>query len=845
MSSNRNDRSTLGYLGADFQLKLVKCFFEDQKYFANIQEIVDQNMFSNEHLRRIVGFMKDRYNFNETVTTYFEMETIIRSKVSDAISVEQLLAHLEKIKEMDLTGMDLVEEESENFFKQQNLTKAINKAQDIIKKGEFDNYYVIEDVIKKALETNTKEEGGKRLFENIDKTLSEDAKIRIPTGADKLDATLHGGLAKGELGVIIAPSGIGKAQPLTSKVLTPTGFKTMGEMKVGEMVIGGDGKPHQVIGVFPQGKRPVYKVSFSNGTSCECDIDHLWNVNTYYQRTRKTYVKGSGVKNMKREYNSDKTFKTWSLREIIDRGIIKYFPNSGRKTYVFKVPVVKPIEFDKQEVPINPYLAGYYIGDGCFQKQNISVGIQDKESAFNELSVILKDELHPFFNEKRNIWSFNLTGSIRKKCIDTFGVCNSKDKEIPECYLLNTKEVRISILQGLMDSDGTVYKNGHSEFNTKSKKLAEQVTFLVKSLGGYVSVKEKKSSYFNKKYNKRIDCGISYRVSIMLNDENISLYRFKRKQDRVKYRTKYKESIYITDVEYLREDETQCILVDSDEHLYVTDDFIVTHNTSATTGFAANAAITKCKSNNDKGFKVLHYFFEDEENDIERKYYGFLTGYDAGDLHLPHIRPYVIEILNENAETKRMLRENIKFERLISGEVTASQIKNKIRHEIALGFKPDLVIIDYFECLKAEKGDKSDSEWTKEAITMRKLEAIAHEFDIAIWVPIQGTKDSLGQELVGLMHAGGSVKKIQIAHVIITFAASDAMKLDGKLNIAIGKFRGGKLDRNKFMNVYFNNGTCRFDMSEVDENNDDMSFDEKQSSRLNEIARQTKQTYQK
>lgn len=477
MSRNATDRSTLGYLGGDFQLKLVKCFFEDQKYFASIQEIVDQNMFSNEHLRRIVGFMKDRYNFNETVTTYFEMETIIRSKVSDAISVELLLANLEEIKNMDLAGMDLVEEESENFFKQQNLTKAINRAQEIIKNGEFTNYYAIEDIIKKALEVNTKEEGGKHLFENVEKTLSEDAKVRIPTGADKLDATLHGGLAKGELGVIIAPSGIGK--------------------------------------------------------------------------------------------------------------------------------------------------------------------------------------------------------------------------------------------------------------------------------------------------------------------------------------------------------------------------------TSATTGFAANAAITKSKNNNFKGYKVLHYFFEDEENDIERKYYGFLTGYDAGDLHLPEIRPLVIEKLNEDLEAKRMLRENIKYERLISGEVTASQIKNKIRREIALGFKPDLLILDYFECVKSEKGDKSDSEWTKEAITMRKLEAIAHEFDIAIWVPVQGTKDSLGQELVGLMHAGGSVRKIQIAHVIITFAASDAMKLEGKLNIGIGKFRGGRLDRNKFMNVYFNNGTCRFDMSSVDDDDGNMPFEERQSSRMNEIARETKQTYQK
>ena len=205
----------LGYLGPDFQLKLVKCFFEDQKYFTSIQEIVDQNMFSNEHLRRIVGFMKDRYNFNETVTTYFEMETIIRSKVSDAIALEQLLAHIEKIKEMDLVGMDIVEEESEKFFKQQNLTKAINKAQDIIKNGDFSNYYTIEDIVKKALETNSKQDFGFRLFDNIESDLKEDYRTAIPTGADKLDKALYGGLAKGELGVIVAPPGIGKSSATT------------------------------------------------------------------------------------------------------------------------------------------------------------------------------------------------------------------------------------------------------------------------------------------------------------------------------------------------------------------------------------------------------------------------------------------------------------------------------------------------------------------------------------------------------------------------------------------------------------------------------------------------------
>ena len=473
--SRNVDRSTLGYLGPDFQLKLVKCFFEDQKYFTSIQEIVDQNMFSNEHLRRIVGFMKDRYNFNETVTTYFEMETIIRSKVSDAIALEQLLAHIEKIKEMDLAGMDIVEEESEKFFKQQNLTKAINKAQDIIKNGDFSNYYTIEDIVKKALETNSKQDFGFRLFDNIESDLKEDYRTAIPTGADKLDKALYGGLAKGELGVIVAPPGIGKS--------------------------------------------------------------------------------------------------------------------------------------------------------------------------------------------------------------------------------------------------------------------------------------------------------------------------------------------------------------------------------SATTGFAANAAITKTEANTFNGYKVLHFFFEDEEVNIRRKYYGFVTDIDACTLSLPDIRPIAIERLNADTDVRRMLRDNIIGERLSTGEIRASEIKNKIRQYIARGFKPDLIIIDYFECIKFQKSDIGDSEWSKEGITMRKLESMAKEFNVAMWVPVQGTRDSIGAEIVGLMQAGGSVKKTQIAHVVITFGQTDEMKTQGKINIFLGKFRAGRIDKNKFLNVYLNNGTCKFDMSETDDGTD-LPFEERQSNRLNEIARQTKQTYQ-
>ena len=116
--------------------------------------------------------------------------------------------------------------------------------------------------------------------------------------------------------------------------------------------------------------------------------------------------------------------------------------------------------------------------------------------------------------------------------------------------------------------------------------------------------------------------------------------------------------------------------------------------------------------------------------------------------------------------------------------------------------------------LKLEQGHSIDEkEYSREGITMRKLEAIAHEFNVALWCPVQGTKDSFNQQIVGMSQAGGSVKKVQIGHVVISFARTEQMRLEDKLNIFINKFRPGRIRKNSFMNVTFNNGTTRFDFS--------------------------------
>lgn len=812
--------SDLGYLGEDFQEKLVRCLFEDKPFFRDIQHLVDHNMFTTEHLRRIVGMMKDRYSDSAEPPTYDEVELMIRDKVRDAVSVEIMIATLNKIKTTRLTGMDLIEEQTGKFFKQQNLIRAINKSAEVIRGGNANDYPKIEGFIQDALMVNNRQDNGFVLFDDVEGDLSSDYRQTIPTGCKELDAALFGGIGRRELGIIVAPMGTGKAMPLNSLILTPLGYKTMGEIKVGDMVIGGDGKPHKVIGTFPQeGLRPIYKVYFSNGEVVECDIEHLWNVNTYYQRTRKSYVKGSGRKNYKRFFNPDYSFKTWSLRDIIDRGIIKKF-NNGKQTYVFKVPHVKPIEFEYQEVLVDPYLAGYYIGDGCYSTSEITVGCEDFNNTFENISSITGVELSVCRQSNTSKRGILLKGRTRKNLLSLFPAGITSDKKtIPEEYIYNSIDVRLAVLQGLFDADGTVNKKGGCIlFTTKSQKLAEQVKFIVRSLGGEANIGIKKAKY--KKNGIVVDCGICYNVYVSFDvDTQFKLFRLERKQSLVKYRNKYREMTYITKVKYDRDDYAKCILVDSDDHTYVTNGLIVTHNTSVTTGFAAAAALAKTDANNDNGYKVLHLFFEDEEVNIRRKYYGYVLDIDACELSLPDVKPLAIERLNQQTEIRQMLRNNIKCKRLSTGEVSASQIKSEINRQMALGFRPDLVIIDYFECLARERNSRTnnDSEWTGEAVSMRKLESLCKELDIAMWVPVQGTKGSIGQEYVGLMHAGGSVAKTQIGHIVIQLAQTKAQKTQGLMNVYIGKLRAVRIDRDEFLNVKFNNGTCKFDMSNMSE----------------------------
>lgn len=246
--------------------------------------------------------------------------------------------------------------------------------------------------------------------------------------------------------------------------------------------------------------------------------------------------------------------------------------------------------------------------------------------------------------------------------------------------------------------------------------------------------------------------------------------------------------------------------------------------TSLTTAMASHAAM--------EGYKVLQIVFEDRVKQIQRKHIGRLTGVEAKDLSKPDNIDYVRDVLR-TVQERTEIQENLRIVKFASGEKTARDIKRFIVKLTNSGFKPDLVIVDYFECLAHESSRDSSNDYEREGKTMRIFEAMVGELDVAMWIPSQGTKDSINLELVTMDKIGGSVKKAQIAHIILSIARTVDDIADNKATIAILKNRAGKSGK-VFNNVDFNNGTCTISTANVDELDSLFGFNQKKNDeRLN------------
>lgn len=365
--------------------------------------------------------------------------------------------------------------------------------------------------------------------------------------------------------------GAGKAQPLDSKLLTPRGWVRMGDIKVGDLVITQDGTKTLVEAIFPQGDKEIFRVTFSDGSSTECCDEHLWLTQTYRERTYSQRGKKQG--------------KNWACGEPKVRNLAEIrqtltAPHRGAKNH--SIPMVGIVQFAHQEVPLDPYLLGALIGDGHIGEKAVSLSGADDE-VFYSLSLPEGVRARENGDEARcKAWHFIGTESGKNPMLDamrSLGLSGklSHEKFVPDAYKFNSPDVRLAVLRGLMDTDGWVEKAGKTTaFTTTSRQLANDVAFLVQSFGGVALETSRTTNYTHNGEKK--DGRESYRLTIKM-PPDINPFHISRKRDAVVAKSSYAPARYIVAVESVGMKPAQCIRVAHESHLYVTDDFIVTHNT--------------------------------------------------------------------------------------------------------------------------------------------------------------------------------------------------------------------------------------------------------------------------
>lgn len=376
------------------------------------------------------------------------------------------------------------------------------------------------------------------------------------------------GVPCGSFILFVGDTNSGKAQPSDAKVLTPDGWKFMGNMVAGDYVIDPDGGgTGRVVDVFPQGRKEIFKIVFSDGSETRCCDDHLWLV--------------------KRTSDGGRT-SDWEIRTLKEiRSNLK--TNNGRPRY--RIPAATSTSFyEKESLPIDPYLMGTLLGNGLFGQSSVGISSIEPE-IINRLKRTVPKKLrlrHDREGDYRICGTKRGHGTKNEILTKTrtlkLSGCRAKSKFIPKIYLRASIADRVHLLNGLMDTDGYASKEGSAIYSTISRKLMKGVVELVRSLGGRASVREKDYTYNNEERT-------SYDVLVIM-PSDIPPFTLKRKADRYNPNKKRDRlSRKIMEVKPDGVETCQCISVSTKRGLYITDDYVVTHNTYVTLGFLAEASI--------------------------------------------------------------------------------------------------------------------------------------------------------------------------------------------------------------------------------------------------------------
>ena len=362
----------------------------------------------------------------------------------------------------------------------------------------------------------------------------------------------------------------GRAQPVATPVLTPDGFQSIGSLSIGDLVVGSDGKPTPVLGVYPQGEKDIYRVTTQDGASTLATGDHLWAVATRDDRRR------------------GKPLRVLTTREMIGSLRANHY-------HRYELPLHSaPVRFPYREVPMDAYALGLLLGDGCLTGTTTpAFATGDPELAW-ELQLRLPGmEVRPRIGPDYQLNKVTSPGDVITLANPVTTVARrlglmgarSATKFVPDLYLYNSHRVRLAVLQGLLDTDGGPVtqkdRTCRIQYTTTSPRLRDDVIFLVRSLGGVAYHRTRPAEGRAPGLSKgrpvyhRHD---AYIIDIRL-PEGIEPFRLTRKRDAYNAAGSGRPMRFIESIEPAGTAEAVCISVAAADSLYTTEDFLLTHNT--------------------------------------------------------------------------------------------------------------------------------------------------------------------------------------------------------------------------------------------------------------------------
>ncbi len=424
---------------------------------------------------------------------------------------------------------------------------------------------VLDKAEKRIFEIASKKVSGsmqamEEVLHEVFETIESRGQRGVETGFFELDDMMNG-LQNGEMIIVAARPSMGKAQPLDAKVLTLSGFKAMGDLNVGDEVASVDGAPSRVTGIYPQGERQVYRITLSDGRSTECCAEHLWRVN----------------------------HRTWtSPRVLTTAKVMSLLTRQRYQNRLWVEPFSGEFGNSMDELPIDPWLLGALLGDGTLSGSSLRFStastelLQKVDSAIgSDMTVVHAGNYDYRIIRRGGAAVAGVQGMAPNPVMSslrTLGLWerNASNKFIPSVYLKASRQARLRLLSGLIDTDGWVEKFGAIRLATVSSRLATDIVHLTRSLGGTACFYPKETTYSY--LNEKLSGQTSYVCNLQLPDPT-ELHLLSNKAERTAAR-KRQRRLNVAAITPTRITHTQCIAVSHPSHLYVTDDFIVTHNTA-------------------------------------------------------------------------------------------------------------------------------------------------------------------------------------------------------------------------------------------------------------------------